>query len=347
MSTTQNAKLKTQNNSVKRKTACFKLLVVVLSFALYAFSFNKTDASDLSLGIYPPIIQIRLEPPARISTPIAIENRGDETVSLQILFKPFTSNEARHRTVPGEGESGEVSYLWEKEVYSESPKNPLIFQNIKISEPRTNLVRGENGKAVDETTLAPKQKKSLSLNIDTPKGEKESDYYFSILFISKNVLKADLSYSQIVGGIATNVLLSIGKERPIGKILEFSSPFFLNEGSVPFRLRLENQGKHFITAQGVILVKNMFGQTVGQVELVPVNILALTSRFQETIWQKGVVFGAYTATLRINLSENGPTLVKTINFLVFPLKPIIGLAIIVFIFALLQKRLKTYRRQLK
>lgn len=326
MSTTQNAKLKTQNNSVKRKTSCFKLLVVALSFALYAFSFNKAAAADLSLGIYPPIIQIQIEPPANIDTPITIENHGKETVTLEISIKPFTA---------GKGELGEVVY--------ESGKNPLIFENIKIS---------EDEETIEKVVIPPKQSKTLKLHLDIPKDEPLSDYYFSVLFVSENMLDERLNQLKIQGGIATNVLLSIKGKPPligakptsIAKIVEFSSPSFLEKGPVPFMVRLKNQSNHFITPQGTISIKNIFGKTIGQVKLSPINILADTIRSQETLWQETFLFGPYTATLNINPSDKGPTLIKTIHFFVFPFRAFIIFIAIAYIILFVKNRLKRYRK---
>ena len=325
---TQNSKLKSQNYSSKRKTILtFKLLVVVLSFALYTFSFDRVHASSLSLSISPPIIQIQVDPPATINTPITIQNRGQETVTLEILFKPFTA--VASDATESKGESGEVVYIL--------GKNPLVFEKIGVY---------HNDEVIEKVVIGPKQNKTLNLHIDVPQDESLSDYYFSVLFISKNKLKDKLNQSRILGGIATNVLLSIKGKPPligakptsIAKIVEFSSPSFLEIEPVPFKVRLKNQSNHFITPQGTISIKNMFGKTIGQVKLSPVNILADTIRSQETLWQETLLFGPYTATLNINPSDKGPTLIKTINFFVFPLRTFIILAGILITILLVKNR---------
>lgn len=326
MSTAQNAKLKTQNNSVKRKTACFKLLVVALSFALYAFGFNKAAAADFSLGISPPIIQIQIEPPANIDTPITIENHGQETVTLEILFKPFNSSKE---------ENGEIIYL--------TGKKPLIFENIKIS---------EDEEIIEKVVISPKQSKTLKLHLDIPKDEPSSDYYFSVLFVSENKLDERLNQLKIQGGIATNVLLSIkGKPPLIGakptstaKIVEFSSPSFLEKGPVPFTVRLKNQSNHFIIPQGTISIKNIFGKTIGQVKLSVVNILANTTRLENSLWKESFLLGHYTATLIIDISDKGPTLIKSISFFVFPFRAFIIFIAIAYIILFVKNRLKKYRK---
>ena len=97
------------------KLLTFALLTLIFNFALLTFNLGKVEASALSLGIYPPVIQIETIPPSLIKTPITIENLGEETVSLQILLKPFKASEK---------ENGEISYLLENEVQG---ADPLIF----------------------------------------------------------------------------------------------------------------------------------------------------------------------------------------------------------------------------
>jgi len=308
--------MKQLNNRTMKNT---KILVLVVLVVLVVFP-KKAAASELSLGIYPPIIQIQTVPPAVMDTPITIHNYGGETVALEISLKPFTA---------AKGENGEVLYM--------SGKNPLVYENIKVR---------DNDEVVKKVVIGPRQNKTLNLYIDIPKDESVSDHYFSVVFISENKSKDKLNQSKIQAGIATNVLLSIGsKEMIMGKIVEFSTPLFLEKGPVPFTVRLKNQSNHFITPQGTISIKNIFGKTIGQVKLSPVNILAGSIRSQQTLWQEALLFGPYTATLNIDASDNVPILLKTVTFFVFPLWTFIALTGTVIIIFLTKNRLKRYRNK--
>src|SRR5438445_12293708 len=84
-----------------------------------------------------------------------------------------------------------------------------------------------------------------------------------------------------------NVLLSVGAKdqsleqtkQPKGSLEEFSAPLSMESGPLPFTIRVKNTGMHFMSVKGVILVKNMFGQTVGRIDIPPTNILANSDRF--------------------------------------------------------------------
>ncbi|RJQ36521.1 hypothetical protein C4559_05145 [Candidatus Microgenomates bacterium] len=337
------------------KLLTFALLTLTFDFALLTFNFDKAEASALSLAVYPPILQIEANAPAVINSPIIIKNLGSEPIELKIILKPFTSKK----------ENGEVNFLQKEEIQG---KDPLILQKIKVM---------ENNNNIENLILAPEQQKDLSLYVDIPKDEPPSDYYFSIVFLSSSFdEETKLNISNLTGGIAINTLLSIGpKGKTIGEVAEFSSPFFMENGPVPFKVRVNNTNSYFIYPTGSILIKNMFGQTVGKVDLLPVNILAGTIRaipdnlqssentssatlppaprakFAEELradnsvnafWPESFLLGFYTATLTLALSNQGPVFTRNIHFVAFPFKIIIGLLIAVFLVLLIRNRLKNH-----
>src|SRR6185312_6850779 len=148
-------------------------------------------------------------------------------------------------------------------------------------------------------------------------------------FLSQPIKGGQQSNSAVAGGISTNVLLSIGPSgKTTGNIEEFSAPIFTTGGPVPFSLKVSNTSKHFISPQGTILIKNMFGQTIGKVDLLPVNILSNTSRFlpsknaldTHAIWPEKFLLGPYSATLTLALSDQGPVYYRTIYFFALPIQ---------------------------
>lgn len=327
------------------------LALATFTFALIAscflfFSIKTSEAASISLGIYPPITQVDAIPPANVSTDLTILNQGDESQDLNILIKPFKAANT---------ENGELSYLFNNDQFG---TDPLMLQRIRIM---------DGDKEIKSIILSPKQEKKLKVNINIPKGETPSDYYFSVIFVSKNGLTEEsksqtnkLNASQNTAGIAANILLSVGpKVKAEGEIVDFSTPFYLERGPVSFKVRLRNQSDFFLTPQGSILIKNVFGQTIGRVDLLPVNILAHSVRSipgsdqfntkefkidaksweaQEALWSEKLLIGPYTATLAIALTENGPIYRRTIYFVGFPIEAAIGTILgIIFLLIIVNK----------
>ena len=241
-----------------------KIRYVPFLILLLALLFPKmAHAQTLDLSVSPPIFQIELTPPANVNTEqeLTVENTGDEPLVLDLMFRAFE---------PSSAENGTLTFL---DATKPIPgANPRILERIEIL---------EDGEPITRLRLAPSQIKKLGLRIRIPKDEPPSDYYLTLIFLSQrqNAPEIETSNAITTGGVGINLLLSVGPQSATSGILEeFSAPFFLEQGPVPFTVRLKNTSTHFIYPEGVITIRNMFGQTIGQIELLPVNILSGSTR---------------------------------------------------------------------
>jgi hypothetical protein len=332
-----------------------KKLEIIFIFLLFAIVYgivdtNQAHAQQLRLGFSPPIIQITAQPPASIEAPIGIHNGGETPIELEIRYRLFK---------PSSKENGEVDYVAES-VNIPAP-NPKLFDYVQVL---------EGGHVIKSVVLGPGQQKSLQLHIGLPKNEPFADYYFSILFISKtDESEAESSQTATLGGVGIPVLLTIGsKSKPQGKIEEFSVPTFVEKGPVPFTVRIRNTGDHMITPNGGIIISNMFGQAIGKVNLLPMNILAQSTRAlpdslqspaasaaanrepiaqnsPQAMWPELFLLGPYSAKLTIALSPEGPVQSATIYFFALPLQFIIGICVAILITLIVRDRLVRLRRR--
>lgn len=294
------------------------ILIIIVALGLTVLiTPESASAQAINTGVYPPILQIDAEPPASINSDIAVENKSDQNVTYGIFLIPFKASAL------GNGQPDYDPTL--EKVY----KN--IFDKMQIT---------SSDKVINQIELAPGQKKNLNLHIGIPKGEKAFDYYFSVVFIpSPEEQDLNTSFSGAKGGIGTNVLLSVGpKGLPQGNIKKFEVPKFVTGGPINFKVLLENTGSAYFAPEGNIIVKNMFGQTIGAIETVPVNILSDSERYipskgnvnkelPTVTWNEKFLLGAYTAELDIKLSDKGPVFKKKVTFFAFPVEGILGLII--------------------
>ena len=305
------------------------LLIVCLAIS---FIPSPTNAESIDLGVYPPIIQINAQPPASVSTGVSIENFRDQEVTLDIGFKRFK---------PTQAENGDLEYIDEETL-------PSVFEYMQVL---------DNGRVVNRIVLSPKQKKDLVFHIGLLEKEKPSDYYFSILFVSQNPTTVGSTQSQAIAVIGTNVLLTVGPTGPtLGKIEEFSAPFFVAKGPVEFKARISNLSDHYITPSGIITIKDVFGKTVGKIDLLSVNVLSQSTRIMPGIkeesvenpkasWNQKFLLGPYTARLTVGLSEKGPIYHKTATFFAFPIELLAGTLISIAIVALIVKRVRSKQKE--
>jgi hypothetical protein len=338
---------------MKIKTFQKKIIVCSISFLIVFFlSPNKVIADESTLSISPSIFEIQTKPPSDVWTPFSITNKSNQPVLLTVGYKPFD---------PQASENGKVVFL--KNGVPITGEDKKIFDKMQIVDDK-NI-------SLTTISLGPKQEMKLRLHIRIPENEPSSDYYFSLLFlennnksnqnISNNINDNQKSSSLLQLGIGLNVLLAIGdKEIPQANISNFSTNWIQDSGPVYFSLSVFNQGSHFIAPYGYILIKNMFGQTIGRITIPSTIVLAGTGRTfssntiypnatsgiqstSEIIWPENFLLGMYTATLSFSLSKDGPTYIRNLHFFAFPfvflLITIITVAIIFIIYLRVKKKL--------
>lgn len=320
---------------MKNTNLKLKILTTFLSLAFCLLTLNTpANAQAVDLGIYPPVFQVDLTPPADIKVPFFLNNFSDQSVELNLSLKPFEASSE---------ENGQINFL---EINSFA--DPFIFQKVIVL---------DNGSAIKSITLSPKQQKELVLQFKMPSNQAKGDYYFSLIASSANQAINNSNFSQASAGIAANVLLSVGPQGKTQGILEsFSTPLFTTQGPLPFTVRLRNTSDHFIAPKGDIIIRNMFDQPIGKVRLLPVNILANSIRripdslqsgtvpekdygkiktvieknqFPVAVWPEKFLLGWYKATLTLSLSDEGPIMRKEILFFAFPLEYIAAILIVI------------------
>lgn len=304
-------------------------MTVIIAFLVFIGLFPaKAFASDFSLGVYPPILQIQATVPTIISKDITVVNASNNVQEVTIVLRPFTTSSTNN---------GQVLYLPEG---TKMAPDQDIFQKVQIL---------DNGTPVTSLSLAPQQKRTVTLRIGLPKDEPGADYYFSILFVSRPEADQPLAEnsSHITAAIGANVLLSIGpKDQTTGFLQEFSTPWFATQGPIPFTVEVANTSRHFIAPNGQILIRNMFGQLIGKVALQQVNILGNSSRFIPALWNEKLLFGPYRANIVVSLSREGPILTQTIYFFVMPIQYIIAFFIAIVILSIVISRVKKRVKQI-
>ncbi len=321
---------------MKLKIKNLKLKIsLVLLFTFYVLGFRfapMAHAQNVDLGIYPPVFQIQANTPSDIKIPFFIQNFTDSSIPLTILLKPFTADPA---------ENGNITFL-------DVPNypDPYLPQRIQVL---------DQDNSIGDLILSPQQKKDLVLEVQIPSNEPKGDYYLSLVFSSNADTINGRNSSQATIGIAGNILLSIGPiGKPQGYIEDFSTPFFVSKGPIPFTLRVKNTSDHYVTPKGNIVIKNLFGQAIGKIDLLPVNILANTVRripdsLQSSstlaVWPEKFLFGPYAATLTFALSDNGPLFTKTVTFFAFPLEYLIAILLIIGLIIFIAVRVNKSRKK--
>jgi hypothetical protein len=311
----------------------YKKLFFFVFFSLLFLTVAKNNiyAQEQSLSIYPPVIEVQTTPPSSPTVPLIIQSNIEDDVTLKIQLVPFKTNNI----------TGEIKLL----------PNEITKGFYPYYRDRIQFLL--DGKKTDTITLAPLEAKQLELNINLEKGDPPGDFYYSVVFMSSLEGPNDTSVSQMPVGIATNLLLSVGPKDPSsGSISQFNTGSFKASGPVDFTLKIHNSSKHLINPTGSIRIKNLFGQEVGIVKILPQYILAGSDRFllddkqsspeaslayaqlnstPKLIWPDKFLLGWYEAKATVLLEEDGQKLTQTLYFFAFPLYLFFPLVVIIFV----------------
>lgn len=316
------------------------LFLVLCLFGSLLILPTQVSAQEQSLSIYPPVIEVQTSPPSSPTVPIIIQNNIEADVNLKIELIPFKTN----------GINGEVILLPD-----EANKGFYPYYRDRIQ----FLV---DDKKTESISLAPLESKQVLLNINLAKGDPPGDFYYSIIFVSGQNGPSGTSVSQLPAGIGTNLLLSVGpKDFSAGAISQFTTSSFKANGPVDFSLKLHNSSKHVINPTGSIIIKNIFGQNVGTVKILPQYILAGSDRFMldtnqsspaakltyedpnstpKVTWEEKFLLGFYRAEATILLEENGRSVTSSTYFFAFPLYLFFPLVIVIFVVLSIYLRVK-------
>lgn len=116
-----------------------------------------------------------------------------------------------------------------------------------------------------------------------------------------------------------------------GFLKDFITPKnFYEKGPINFQVLFENTGNVHLSPYGLIEIKNLLGKKIDEIGLDAWFAMPDSLRLRETKWEKGLLFGRYTATAKINRGYQDIIDEKAIYFWVIPWK-IIGAGFIILV----------------
>ena len=298
--------------------ASASLSIAVLTAALLAHAVpvlaQSSGNTGQALEIAPPVLTINADPGQTITNKISIRDvsGGDLIVTGEI--NDFVAS----------GEDGTPKIL----IDSTSP-NPYSIKDWISPLP--------------ELTLKPKQIINLPITITVPANAAPGGYYGVIRFtgtppelkgtgVSLSASLGSLVLLKVNGTVKENLSVaefSVNKNGGTGSLFE-SAP-------LQFIARLKNNGNIHEQPTGQISITDMFGKKIAavNVNLEKNNILPQSIRKFEQPLDSGVIgnkilFGRYTAELKVTYGINKQVLTQSITFWVIPYT-LIGIAIILII----------------
>jgi hypothetical protein len=274
----------------------------------------KAYAQTLSLSLWPPLLEVMMQPGKTITQVYKLTNNSDHELQITPRILPFEP----------EGEEGEIK------INFSSPASTLTLPHFSFA----------SREKFNQAFLLPVgETREMVLKINLPPNNPEKDYYYTLLFSTGeepvSTREGEASQSTTVAQIGSNILFTAsqtGQPNLLGRIVLFSTPPVIDSFSpTNFRVILENGGRIFWKPFGQIEISGPFDQK-SEIPLREQNVLANSSR-RLTIdsYRPSWPIGPFKAKLEFSLNENGQKLSSQITFWYFPYKLTIGIILLIFL----------------
>lgn len=316
-------------------------LFIITGLSLFALAtglFASTTIASAqatngqALEIAPPVMILTADPGQTIKTKITLRNVSNGLLVVGSQINDFVAG----------GEDG-------------TPK--IIMDN---SESSPYSIKDWIG-SLSDMTLKSKQIENLPVTITVPANAAPGGYYGVIRFTATppELKGTGVSLSASLGAL---ILLRVNGEAKESMTIE---DFSINKNGkaeslfettpLQFVERIKNNGNVHEQPAGQITITDMFGKKVAAVNinLPPSNILPDSIRkfeqpLDSSVLGKRILFGRYTAELKVTYGANKQVITKTITFWVIPFTMIAaGIVALIATFLALRYAIKRYNRYIR
>lgn len=293
------------------------IIIVVYLYSPFSILHSQyVHAQEQTLRVSPAIINVTLSPGKTHTHKVTIENRSSMPMPLRATLSDFMTG----------GEEG--GYIFE-----ETKNNPLLSW-ITLKE--TDFI------------LNPQEKKTIDMTITTPRSIPVGGYY-GVLFFEPVVQGEQINVTKVNAKVGVLMLANIGvpdANAQKAEILNFSTDFLQEDGTVPFMLRVKNISLNFFSAKPTLTITPLLPFSGGQKQyeleektIFPGNI----RRWTEDTTVQDLQPNIYKAAIEVS-TGNGQTTQSEMYFVLLPLLNIALLALVLIIIVFLVIKRKRLRK---
>ena len=281
------------------KLAIFFVVLFSAQFLIGLFfvypKFIERAQAKIGFTIFPAKLSLEVNKGSEYNGVISLTNDGDDKTMVLADVQDI---------IPTSGSSG----------YSYLPKAPGITTLVDWIEVSRKPFE-----------LKPHQTKEIPFTIKVP-ADASAGSRFAVIFVATGSLGGggQLNVSARTG---TVILLTVpGDFRQTGEILNFRGPGFVwSRNPLAFKFDFNNTGTVYFEPKGTIVVSNVFGKKIVDMEVAGNVVLPTGMRTLEAVWPSpGWLLGMYKAHLAINVTGKGDIATKDITFFALPLYPTLG-----------------------
>ena len=264
-----------------------KKVFILIIFFLFSSSLVYAQEDSLKMTLTPPLIKNNMNPGEKWLSTIKLVNNNKEKLIVYTDLQDFRSSP-----------EGGVELISKEESEGEGSKSGFLRQWMEIQEGPFEIL--------------PYDSVEIPFEIKVPETAEPGGHYAAILVGTKPTGEVEGSGISISSMISSLVLVNIaGDVIEEGRIREFStSKTYYREPKVGFKLRFENTGNVHLQPQGNIVIKDMFGNEKGLIDInkntAYGNVLPGSTKAWDFFWEgeSGIFkMGKYNAVITIHYGE--------------------------------------------
>lgn len=302
-------------------------LALTMAFATVPLPAAAAPANvGQALEIAPPVLNLKGDPGQTIKTTISLRDISTSPLVVRNQINDFIAN----------GEDG----------------TPKILLDANATSPYSLKTWVQ---PLPQITLKSKQVNQLPLTIRIPSNASPGGY-FAVVRFTATAPGLEGSGVSLSASLGTLILLRVnGDAKEAMSIAEFSATkngqkkSLVESAPVTFVTRVKNEGNLQEQPTGQIAVKDMFGNAVANVNVnlsqnnvLPASIRRFESPLDDKVIGSRVLFGRYTADLKLTYGSKGQTLTSSVSFWVIPYR-LVAFAIILLIISAIVIRIAVRR----
>jgi len=277
-------------------------LALAASFSalpLFAYSVETLPGMPVSndFVVGPGKQELTLNPGESKTIDLTVTNRMGEDKTFSIGVEDFTGSQNVDQTV----------------VLLGDDRGPYSLKDyISVPEKEFTLKHGERA--------------TIPVTISIPADAEPGGLYGSVVVstVSRPSSGEGSGAAAVVSRIGTLFFVTVpGAVAREGDLQSFKiagGKHVFSSGPIQFQLLFQNTGAIHLDPYGEIDIKNILGEEVGQMIVDPWFALPDSLRLREVSWDRGTLFGVYTATAKINRGYDDIIDEKSVTFVVVPWK---------------------------
>lgn len=293
---------------------------MALSVLTPALAFAATTSPNQNVGqaleIAPPVLNLKADPGETIKTTINLRDVSSSALVVRNQINDFVAA----------GEDG-------------TPKL-LLDENAEASPYSLK----EWIQPLPEFTLKPREVNQLPVTIRVPANAAPGGYYAVVRFTASPP-GLDGSGVSLSASLGTLILMRVnGDAKEAMSIEQFEATknndakWLFESAPITFLTRVRNNGSSHEQPTGQIAIKDMFGNPVANVNVnlsrnnvLPSSVRRFEPQLDSSVIGNRVLFGRFTADLKLSYGTQGQTVTESTSFWVIPYRLILFVILLIIV----------------